>query len=69
MDVYFLKRRTQKNKNKFWVLSLGRHLVEYLSWDSENWEAYMYNVHGLYCDQNISVGKIDVCVEVWVVQL
>ena len=27
----------------------------------------MYNVHGLYGDQNISVGKIDVCVEVCVV--
>ena len=36
-----------------------------MSWDSKNWEAYMYNVHGLYGDQ--SVGKIDVCVEVCVV--
>ena len=44
-----------------WLLSICK------SWDSKNWEAYMYNVHGLYGDQNISVGKIDVCVEVCVV--
>jgi len=29
----------------------------------------MYNINGLHGDQNISLGKIDVCVEVCVVSM